>query len=78
MKKVVIPTVSPKYQLIWEDKKSVLIGAILMSLGTGAVYFIELISKMDFGDWTPVIAIVSTILINLLRKWLGEQSYLKK
>lgn len=68
---------SPKYSLVAQDVKSILRGALLMALGTGAVFALEALSKLDLGDWTPVVAIVTTMLINLVRKWLGSHSYQK-
>lgn len=68
---------SPKYTLLAEDIKSILRGAVLMALGTGSVYALEALAKLDFGQWTPVVAIFTTMVINAIRKWMGEHSYQK-
>jgi hypothetical protein len=68
-------TLSPKYQIIKEDILSILRGAIIMAVGTGLTYGLEAIAKLDFGTWTPVVSILTTMAINAIRKWLTTTKY---
>lgn len=45
----------------------ILKGALIAAGATGAVYLLEGISAIDFGEWTPAIQGVLSVLINAVR-----------
>jgi len=76
MKKINI-VVSPKYQLMAEDIYSIFKGVIIMALGSGSISALEYLSRQDFGQWTPILSIITAASINAIRKLLTERKYIK-
>jgi hypothetical protein len=57
-----------RLQINKEKLKKVLIGAVIAGLGALLTYILQYVSSMDFGQWSPVIVALCSILINLIRK----------
>jgi len=51
----------------------VLKGALIAGGGVIATYLLEAASKMDFGEWTPVIAGLCAISINFIRQVIRKE-----
>jgi hypothetical protein len=64
---------SKKFTLNKEDLIKIGVGALVAIAGAATVYFSEVISQVDFGQWTPVAVAAASILINASRKFIeGE------
>ena len=61
---------SPRFQLNKEDGKKILVGASIATGGALLTYILEVLPNVDFGELTPVIVAVLSILINAGRKFL--------
>ena len=70
--------VSEKYQIIWDDVISILKGGAIMAAGSLSISVLEYLSKQDFGQvWTPILALVTSLAINAIRKLLTEKKYIQ-
>lgn len=74
MKKLII---SEKYQIIANDIRSILIGALIMAGGQSAEMIVSYLTKQDFGTWSPVVAVLCGVVINAVRKAVTKSSYVK-
>lgn len=70
-RKVQVVEQSPKYQLNSLDWGKIGKGALVALGGAALTYATELIPNIDWGQYTPLVVMVSSILINLLRKLLA-------
>lgn len=66
---------SSKYSLALEDLKRIGIGALVAAGGAILTYVSENVSGLDYGDMTPVVVAVLSVLVNVLRKFLADTSY---
>lgn len=66
---------SKKGQLISEDVKKVLIGAGVAMGGALLTYIADLIPSVNFGDYTPVVVAMLSVLVNMGRKLISETKY---
>lgn len=66
---------SARGKIILEDLKALAIGACIAGAGTVLTYLLEAIPKIDFGEWSPVVVAIASILINFIRKVLSETKY---
>ena len=57
--------------LNWTDIRKVLIGAVLAAIGAALTYLSEWISGTDFGEWTPIVVAVWSVVANFLRKLIA-------
>lgn len=64
---------SVRYTLNKEDGKKILIGAGIALGGTLLTYVSDLIPNIDFGEFTPVVVALFSVLINAGRKFLENQ-----
>jgi hypothetical protein len=48
-------------------------GALIAGGGVMAVYILEAITKMDFGQATPLVVGVASIIINAIKEWRKGQ-----
>lgn len=69
---------SPRFSFIPDDYISILKGAAIAGGGVFATYLLEALSQQNFGEYTPIFVGVISILINIVRKWVGENSYATK
>ena len=49
--------------------KKILRGAFIAGGGVFAVYILQAISTLNFGDYTAVVAALCSVLINAIREW---------
>lgn len=64
---------SPKFSLNRDDAVSILKGLMVALIGAGLTYFSQIIAKTDFGQYTPIIVAVYSVIANIVRKWLEGQ-----
>jgi hypothetical protein len=69
---------SERFSINQEDVISIVKGAAIAGGGAFAVYLLEGLIKLDFGDWTALVVAVLSIGINVIRKWIAESSYAVK
>ena len=63
---------STKYQLNKEDGKRILLGLGVAVGGAVLTYLSELLPNVDWGNWTPVVVSLASVLVNAGRKWLKD------
>lgn len=64
---------SYRFTLNKEDLKKIAIGAGIALAGALLTYITETITSVDFGEWTPIVVAIWSILANAARKFLvGE------
>jgi len=64
-------TQSPKFSLNNIDRKKVGKGALIAVWGALLTYFEQFIITVDFGQFTPVVMLVNSILVNMVQKFLS-------
>lgn len=64
-------TPSPRFTLDLVDWKSIGIGAVMAIGGALATYLLEILPRLDFGLYTPVVVAILGILLNTVRKFLS-------
>jgi len=69
---------SERFKFIPEDIKSIVTGAAIAAGGAFATYLLEGLMQMNFGEYTPLIVAVLSVIINAVRKWIGENNYAVK
>lgn len=57
------------------DIKRVAVGGLICIVGAGATYLEQSIPTIDFGQWTPLIVAVNSMIINMLRKWVCDTNF---
>lgn len=62
----------PSGQIDLTGLKKVGIGALIAGGGALLTYLASTIPGVDFGQWTPVIVGISSVVINFLRKLLKK------
>lgn len=62
---------SSQYSLNKEDLKKIAIGAGVALAGALLTYVSETITSVDFGEWTPIIVAIWSILANAARKFIA-------
>lgn len=68
---------STPFSYIPEDIKSVLVGAAIAGSGALLTYMAERLSSLNFGEYTPLIVALLSVLINAIRKYIGTSKYAK-
>ena len=61
---------SPKYSLNKEDGKKIVSGALVAISGALLTYTSQVITEIDFGQYTPIVVAIFSVLSNTLRKYL--------
>ena len=61
---------SKKFSWNDEDIKKILVGACIAIGGAFLTYLSSIITNIDFGDYTPIIVAIASILINAGKKFL--------
>ena len=64
---------SIRYNVNKEDGKKILVGAGIATGGALLTYLATLIPNINFGEFTPVVVAIFSILINAGRKFLENQ-----
>ena len=49
-------------------------GLLVASVGAMLTYLTETIPNIDFGEYAPFVTIFFSVIANIIRKWLAEQS----
>ncbi len=62
-------------QLVSEDVRRILIGASVAMVGALLTYIADLIPSVNFGDMTPIVVAILSVLVNVGRKLLTETKY---
>jgi len=68
---------SKPFAFIPEDVKSILTGALLAGAGALLTFLAENLTSLDFGDWTPMVVAIVSVLINAARKYISTAKYAK-
>jgi len=68
---------SPNWTLIKQDLKKLAIGAGIALLGALATYLADTIPGLDFGQYTPIVVAVNSIIVNAIRKFIVSSVYVK-
>ena len=55
-----------------EDMKKIAKGFFIAVAGAGLTYAEQMVSSLNFGEWTPVVVAVNCALVNILRKFLNH------
>ena len=61
---------SKKYSLNKEDLMKIGVGALVALAGALLTYVSDVITEIDFGDMTPFVVALASILVNVGRKFL--------
>lgn len=64
---------SKRFQLNRADLVKIGTGALIAAGGAALTYIAEALPGVDFGEWTPMVVAISSVLINAARKWLTER-----
>jgi hypothetical protein len=62
---------SKKYRLNIEDAHKILTGLLVAMAGAGITYAVDTVGMMDFGEYTPFVVAVASVLVNIARKFLA-------
>ena len=68
---------SPSGVLNKADYKKIAIGAGVALAGALMTYVSEVVTQVDFGDWTPLVVAGWGVIANIARKWImdNQKSY---
>ena len=65
---------STKWSLNSIDWKKIGIGAAVALGGTLLTYLTQVITSIDFGVYTPIVVSGWSILVNIARKWIADNT----
>ena len=65
---------SEKFSLNKTDLKKIGKGALIAMAGVLLTYLTKTISNVDFGDWTPAIVGIWSVLVNIANRYLSNYS----
>ena len=71
MNEIKLPEQSAKFTFNKQDALKILKGAGIAGLGAAATYLATEIKGIDFGQWTPFVAMGAAVLANIIRKWMA-------
>ena len=66
-----------KYSLTSYDYKSLLIGLGITLLGAVLTYSFDYLSKMEWGKYSIFLVPLFSLLVNVVKKFIGENKYIK-
>ena len=61
-----------KYQLNKQDSLKIGKGLLIAMAGAGLTYLAEVIPNIDFGEFTPLMVVAFSVLVNAIRKYLQQ------
>lgn len=65
---------SPRFKLTRADLKSIFVGLGIATSGAAVTYLSEVVTEINWGDWTPAVVALASVLVNVARKWLADKS----
>lgn len=65
---------SKRFTLNMNDVWKLLKGMVIAALGAILTYLMQWATSTDFGEFTPAIVAVVSVLVNVIRKWLMDYS----
>jgi len=65
---------SEGWSLDGEDAWKILVSCLIVGGGAALTAFEQQMSEQDFGMWTTAVMAVNTVLVNLARKFLADNS----
>lgn len=63
---------STRFSLNGIDWKKIGIGFLVAISGAGLTYITEFLSGFDFGEFSPIVMVVWSVIANLVRKWASN------
>jgi hypothetical protein len=69
-------TKSTRFQFTKEDLFSVGKGLLIAVAGAILTYLTEFITQLDLGVYTPIIVATWSVMVNVIRKYIGEHRYI--
>lgn len=63
---------SGKFELNAQDITKIGKGAVIALLGALLTYLAQVLPNIDFGAWTPLIAALAAVLVNIGWKWIKD------
>lgn len=64
---------SARWKLNGEDLRKIGKGALIALVGALIVWLSGLPESIDWGVYSPFVAAVASVLVNILRKWVSER-----
>lgn len=61
---------SPQFSLNRDDAISILKGLMVALVGAALTYFSQVVAQADFGQYTPIVVAIFSVIANVIRKWL--------
>lgn len=68
-------TLSPRGEIMKQDLQKVGKGALIAGGGAFATYLLQGLTQVDYGDWTPLVVALLSVVINFARKYITETKY---
>ena len=65
---------SKRFSLNKADMQKVATGALVAIGGALLTYLTQTVAQIDFGDYTPVAVALSSVLVNVARKFIADYS----
>ena len=65
---------SKKYQLNQQDLIKIGKGALIALAGVLLTYLSDMLPNIDFGQWTPLVVAFWSIVANIARKYLQDNT----
>lgn len=59
-----------KYSLNKAEIERIAVGALITAAGAFITYIAQVVAKTDFGTYTPLVVLVSTVVVNTIKKFL--------
>jgi predicted permease len=70
--------ISKSGKIVWGDILSVLKTIVIMYGLPALVFFLEEFTKLDFGQWSIVVALGVGVIVKLIQKYIQENNYPQK
>jgi len=65
---------SPKYKLNKEDLSKISKGFLISISGAIIDFISQVVFQIDFGEMTPVVYVLTPVLVNTIRKFIADNS----
>ena len=64
--------------MIPQDWKRVAENSGIVGFSAAATYFLQYLSTVNFGEWTPVVTALIAVLSTAIKQWLSTSTYVSK